>query len=443
MTRTRTNSHTSNPPKKNKWMTPIIVLLSGCIVGALAYKLLSGGTSQSGLEKVALVQPTSPQAPEAATIYIDDSGSMAGYVKGQDFIYAMADLMNIYTGTKAQAVNDTMVITQGSELVTKLQSGAITVRKESLLHEDLKKIVDKVVKTKNIAFFVTDGIMSGSTQQINNNPRYNIDQKQNLMHDISNVFKGKGVAVSVYRLTSDFNGPYYCYDNSNKIIHTRRPYFVLAIGSANVVADFKQRLETESQNKLFKFRPSHMIHFIDNQPINERPLLSGGKDESIILPVDTSNVVLFDRQKVDQASDGTSGVLNVSIPMKTLGNYALSPNELMKNVEIYTDGTRYKPLVLKFDSIRNCIKVQIDRAYLSTANNYGSLRIAIPYLTPKWIDNPDLSIEDDHFMLNPALASEGTFLLDHFIQGIKNNGVLPSSKDNTYIYDCTLYFKEK
>ncbi len=446
MRRTYSNSGDNKTPGRPKWMMPVVFTVCACLAGYLVFNLVPTSSSTPSLPRVVSVLPATSVAPKSATIFIDDSRSMLGYVKGSgDFNYVLADLMNVYPNvTKAQALNDTEIISQSKDLTTRLLSGKMTNGGESLLNEGLKKIVSLVSGKDRIAFFVTDAIMSGSTSDINQNPRYNIDQKQNLMHDISNVFLGKNLAVSVYRLMSDFNGPYYCFDNEFRNIHTQRAYYVLAIGSPGVVVHFKQQLDERKKDKLFKFKPINEIHFIDNQPINKRPYVYGGDVNPFTLPIDSQyHLVSFDSKKVDNASSNKLfGVFKVSVPLDAFSNYSLSPKELIKQMKVYANGTPYTTN-LTLDSLTHSISFKVDRQVLPTKTDNGTLRIVVPYFTPEWIDNPGISINgDDHYMLNPAEADASTFLFSYFIQGIKN-GVVPQNQGSLYIYDSTLYFMEK
>ena len=221
--------------------------------------------------------------PQLATIYLDNSASMQGYVKGIQYLDALADLISIYPNTEARLMsNSAMVIKKGSELISKLANNDINYVGQSLLNNDLEYIVsdiekaDKMKKTK-IAFFVTDGIMCGPDAEIRKTPDYNINHRQDLTNSISDVFKGKELGVSVYRLVSDFKGVYYCYDNSHKPIDALRSFYIIAIGKPKVVADFKENLIKRQKQSIFKLRPQNEIHFIESKPINQYKCRNGWK----------------------------------------------------------------------------------------------------------------------------------------------------------------------
>lgn len=443
MRRSSNRRQNKGKDEKPKWLIPALCTLGICIAGILLYKILTPPPSLPPIRPLVAIEPTKANSPKAAIIYLDDSKSMEGYVKCLEFGYHMSDLFSVYPNTTAQAVNDTIQIANGHEWITKLKSGTLTQKGESMLNEDLKKIVNKIKNSDGIAFFVTDAIMSGTNAQINSTKErdYNIAHKQDLMHDISKVFKGQGVAVSVYRLMSDFNGKYYCYNNDNASIHKLRPYFVIAIGKPDVVADFKQRLATMQEDNKFKFKPSEEIHFIESKPINHAYGVNGGGQS--LSPDATNNIITFNKQKIDNQAQAGNGIFTITIPLELFCNYDKETiEELSKHIEITVSNQKYTPKEIQQDKAR--IQFKVERSYLSTNSSYDSLRVAIPYFTPEWINKKSIEgnqNENDLFIIKAPLEG-GTFLLSYFIQGI-NNGVKPEEQTKQFIYDRTIYFKEQ
>ena len=177
-------------------LLPLIVL-AVCVIGVVAFFICKHGkTGGDGPEKDSLAVAgalTTTVSPKLATIYLDNSVSMQGYVHGRQYLDALADLMSVYPGTEARCVGDSgEVIKTGSELIGKLTNNAIHYVGQSLLNEDMKRIVGDVNASKKpkIAFFVTDGIMCGPDAEIRKTPDYNINHRQELTNSISAVFKG-------------------------------------------------------------------------------------------------------------------------------------------------------------------------------------------------------------------------------------------------------------
>lgn len=387
------------------------------------------------------VYVTKGTEPKLATIYLDNSASMQGYVKGIQYLDALADLMSIYPNTEARLMsNSAMVIKKGSELISKLANNDINYVGQSLLNNDLEHIVrdiekaNKMKKTK-IAFFVTDGIMCGPDSEIRKDSNYNINHRQDLTNSISSVFKGKGLGVSVYRLVSDFKGVYYCYDNSHKPIDALRSFYIIAIGKPKVVADFKENLIKRQKQSIFKLRPQKEIHFIESKPINQYLSINAGKDGNVVLSIDKNNTVVYDRSKIK--SDKDNG-FNFHISFDAFKNYKLSVRELAKNAQVTIDGTPYNAETV-VDTLRNAIIVKVDKNRLKGTSDGSKVHITIPYFTPAWITSSIVSNDNDLRFIQ-GLADESTFFFNYFINGIMN-GVLSSSDFN--IYDRELLLKRK
>lgn len=377
--------------------------------------------------------------PQLATIYLDNSASMQGYVKGIQYLDALADLMSIYPNTEARLMsNSAMVIKKGSELISKLANNDINYVGQSLLNNDLEYIVsdiekaNKMKKTK-IAFFVTDGIMCGPDLEIRKDSNYNINHRQDLTNSISDVFKGKELGVSVYRLVSDFKGVYYCYDNSHKPIDALRSFYIIAIGKPKVVADFKENLIKRQKQSIFKLRPQNEIHFIESKPINQYLSINAGKDGNVVLSIDKNNTVVYDRSKIKSDKD-----INFQISFDAFKNYKYSGIDLAKNVQVKIDGTEYKTEAIA-DSLRNALIVKVEHNRLKGTSDGSKVHITIPYFTPAWITSSIVSNDNDLRFIQ-GLADKSTFFFNYFINGIMN-GVLSSTDFN--IYDRELLLKRK
>lgn len=377
--------------------------------------------------------------PQLATIYLDNSASMQGYVKGIQYLDALADLMSIYPNTEARLMsNSAMVIKKGSELISKLANNDINYVGQSLLNNDLEYIVsdiekaNKMKKTK-IAFFVTDGIMCGPDSEIRKDSNYNINHRQDLTNSISDVFKGKELGVSVYRLVSDFKGVYYCYDNSHKPIDALRSFYIIAIGKPKVVADFKENLIKRQKQSIFKLRPQNEIHFIESKPINQYLSINAGTDGNVVLSIDKNNTVVYDRSKIKSDKD-----INFQISFDAFKNYKYSGIDLAKNVQVKIDGTEYKTEAIA-DSLRNALIVKVEHNRLKGTSDGSKVHITIPYFTPAWITSSIVSNDNDLRFIQ-GLADKSTFFFNYFINGIMN-GVLSSTDFN--IYDRELLLKRK
>ena len=78
----------------------------------------------------------------------------------------------------------------------------------------IKTAVDSY--STDLVFIITDGIMSGSDQQISKEPTYNKIHCEQLSQEISSSLMDKNVAINVSQYSLKFTGKYYYYDNSDR-----------------------------------------------------------------------------------------------------------------------------------------------------------------------------------------------------------------------------------
>jgi hypothetical protein len=134
----------------------------------------------------------------------------------------------------------------------------------SLLHNDLQSMVSRV-SDNNIIFFVTDGIMSGTDTNIKKDKQWTKMHAADLKLKVKEIFSShKDVAVSVYQFPAQFNGKYFCFDDSNVLINAQRYFYVFAIGKKDAVLEFKNKNVGTDY-----FKPSNQLHFIDQLPLSE------------------------------------------------------------------------------------------------------------------------------------------------------------------------------
>lgn len=433
MRNTRRNNRDTGSSKKSGFIKfiPLIVLVVA-IVAVVVFAAKPKSSGKTGPQEK--INPIQPAAPKTATIYIDNSASMKGYAKANSYIAALSDLVSLYPGTDVRFTsNDTLHITSGSELVNKLTNGTLPYTGQSLLNEDLKKIVESVGKDNKIAFFVTDGIMCGPDSEVKRDPNYNIHHASELKNQIRDAFKDKGVGVSVYRLISEFNGEYYCMDNDHKVINSPRSFFIIAIGAPSAVADFKGQIAQKQQNPLFKINPTNEIDFIEPRTINQGITVYGGGNGTTVLELDDKSNASYEWSKVNNAPV----IFNISID--DFKNYSLSPKELASKTEILINDVKYKTGAT-FDSLRNSIRAEVEWNRVSNSSAGTKVEIRIPYFDAPWINSQAISNEDDKFMIN-GLPNPSTFLFNYFIGGIKE-GML-TDPNNFFIFDRTVTLKQK
>lgn len=360
-----------------------------------------------------------PIGVKQAYLYLDNSESMKGYVNDiKGYTDVLTQLTHAYNNTKVLLCCDNYKSLDGDLVseVKKLRYGG-----SSLLHYNLQEMLGKA-KSDNIVFFVTDGIMSGKDTDIKGDREWTLSHASDLRLNVKKEFSKKGdVAVSIYQFTAQFNGKYFCYDNSNAIIQTSRYFYVFVIGSREVVKSFK---ETYVGSNYFK--PTNQLHFIDNLPLSDGIHVKNSKHQA-------DDVWEFNLEEINKKADNPKMmvVTVTSDQFKTeLNDKQIA--ELAKYFNVKISGKTINEVI--YDETNKKYVIMFSPAL---GGSKFSLDIAVPYDMPKWVAASSCS--DDLYMIKKGQADNRTFLLEELIDGIRQGKLGEISN----LYQATVNLKRK
>lgn len=183
----------------------------------------------------------------SVNIFIENSGSMQGYFKGQDF---QMEIGSLITGLQqSESVKDLRYyyinksIHKGSdkseEFIRYLASNANVGNTASTnIGELIEKVSDSTyVNDNSVSILISDFIISPGSKNAASVSASEI----NKISGVSNKLADKKYAVAFYRmLVSDFTGKYYDCDDKPKILtKEKRPYFMMIIGGEKFVKAFQ------------------------------------------------------------------------------------------------------------------------------------------------------------------------------------------------------------
>ncbi len=192
-----------------------------------------------------MVTPSEP-VTESTTkpvinVYVENSGSMNGYVKGvTEFEQAV---YNYLTDIKISGISDSLnlfyinseVIPQGSDIedfILKLEPQSFQKKGGDLGTSDIANVLKSVLsetQENEIAILVTDGIFSPGKGK--SASQYLINQQIGIKNSMAEYLKlYPNTAVILYKLSSQFDGFYYNHEDSKTYIKSQRPYFIWLIG---------------------------------------------------------------------------------------------------------------------------------------------------------------------------------------------------------------------
>lgn len=409
-----------------KYIIPLVVLT---IVCAGVWYILKEPEITS-IQRINDVKPIEPEdSGIVATIYIDNSSSMKGYADGQapnNFIDVLADLRAFYPNTNAIIGNTSI---NGDSLIDMIHRHKIEYSHESLLYNDLKLIAEKAVEALNdtvnpqlqLNFYITDGIMSGSDKQIasTSSRDYNKIHAQDLQNQIQDALLDKDdIGVSVYQFISNYSGSYWTYKNDNKYISTGRYFYIFAVGSRNVIAGFKCKVDEAQKDKSSKFHPLAQWHAID--PVSVNTYLTVGPSGAV---KEKSGVYSYSPKVMNRQHRGN---INFNLDVQAFVNHFVEDMEILAQksfVEI--DQRRYENIPIVWDEQGHCFSFSVP---VKNLGKKSTVRLSVPQLEPNWISMS--SNDDDSYMLGNHPDAR-TFLFDKLMNGVRK--AIAGAK-NEYIF---------
>lgn len=214
-------------------------------------------------------QDASGKGVKQVCIYLDNSGSMKGYV----------DFANVVNGAQAKAsiiatlsnMMDNVHSTYGVKAVCKCggaeyESNAFLEGMEDFsifrgavteLHSMIQSVADSTRKS-DVSVIATDMVMSYGKNKLlaEKDTFYNFHQLEQLGAQVHNAMKKcseKGLQVVVLQYYSDYNGRYYCnytenlkLNNNGSVMMKNRPYYLIVIGTE---ANIKSMMANSCFNK--------------------------------------------------------------------------------------------------------------------------------------------------------------------------------------------------
>lgn len=221
-------------------------------------------------------------------VYIENSGSMDGYVAGvTEFEQAV---YNYLTDIKISGISDSLnlfyinskIIPQGSDIsdfIEKLEPSTFQLKGGNRGVSDISYVLKSILSETNrneIAILVTDGIFSPGKGR--NAAEYLDNQQIGIKNTMAEYLKSfPNTAVVIYQLSSKFNGYYYNREDSRTYANSQRPFYVWLIGDAKQINQLCQQVPES------KFKGTGILNVFSivsgNRDINYAVKLGSGKFE--------------------------------------------------------------------------------------------------------------------------------------------------------------------
>jgi len=235
--------------KKILFLTIATMLICACGKNNDRKQSRSGVVSKSTSSQVTSI----PLSKPTINVYIENSGSMDGYVKGitefeQTIYNYLSDILISHTTDSLNLFYINSEVSKPNlaleDFIQKLEPSTFQKYGGKRGTSDIANVLETVLaKTgKNqISILVTDGIFS---------PGRGIDAEEYLINQQIGIKKRfadylertPNASVIVYQLSSKFNGTYYNKIDAKKQINEQRPYYLWVIGDAKQVSQLRKNV---------------------------------------------------------------------------------------------------------------------------------------------------------------------------------------------------------
>lgn len=384
-------------------------------------------------------QPSQAQAPKFnVDVYIENSASMDGYVKGAtEFETAVYNLLgNFKTSDFCDSlnlnyINKNITYTKTNALqqdiqdfIERLEPATFQQRGGDRSVSDLQKILQTVVEKvddKNAAILVSDFVFS---------PGKNIDatdylNNQQVGININFVEKIKKYHLSaiVIQLQSTFDGAYYDKNNQLIPLKTKRPYYIWFFGNS-------EQVKTILDKKIFDTIKGGYLNRIVFTSVKEAVPL----EYKILLRPRTGDF------KLEAGAKGGITEASASRDNQTKGLFAfyvaVNFSGSMQDMNYFSDGANYRLSNSKYNLTVERIADANDPATQGFTHKLKletnelrdeTLKIDVIGKIPTWVENSTST--DDGAIATSDAEKQKTFGLKYLIEGI-SDAFYPQSSEN-------------
>ena len=370
-------------------------------------------------------------------VYIENSASMDGYVRGvTEFETAVYNLLGNFKTSdfcdnlNLNYINKNITYTKKNALrediqdfIERLEPSTFQQRGGDRGVSDLQKILHTVVEKvddKNAAILISDFVFSPGKN--NNAQDYLNNQQVGINIDFVEKMKKLDLSAIVIQLQSNFDGTYYDKTNKPVSLHCKRPYYIWIFGNSAQVKTIldKKILDTIKGGYLHRivFSPTKEMASLEYK-ILRRPRIGDFKLE------DGAKGAITDASVSQETA--TKGLFGFSLAVN-FSNSMQDSNYFLDTVNYRLSNSKYsltvEPITEPDETLRgltHILKLQTNE--LRDEN----LKIDVVGKIPTWVEN-STSIDDAAIAINED-EKQRTFGLKHLIEGV-SDAFYPQSSEN-------------
>ncbi|MET6989152.1 hypothetical protein [Sediminicola arcticus] len=387
---------------------------------------------------------TEPKNSEKLKInlYIENSGSMNGYVNGRtDFKDALQNLLvdikfpygeeNIELFFINDQIHKSPIKGDIVEFADKLSPSSIKIGNTG--SSNLNEIFRQITKNSDdstVSILLSDFIYSIKGKQTT----ALLGEQKALTRDVFQTASkdGKNLTTNLYQFVSEFDGPYYDYNDKPIQLKTSRPYYMAVIGSQNSVGNFTDKIGPYFQK--YNGYKNQFILTEKDYEINNFSVLIATLNQGKFKPA-KKQVVKGQVKGIEITGDNRDGNLFQMAVAVNLNNFPVSKDYSTSPSNYTIDGSDF--IISKIGVIedtrikfKNGETIQIEPSDLlhlkgefshvivfNTDNKQiEDLKFNFIRTTPKWVEQS--STTDDSDINTNSNTLQSTFGLTFLVEGL-------------------------
>ena len=382
---------------------------------------------------------STPVATPAFAVYLENSGSMDGYVRGvtafEDDVYQLLVDLGYAADTLALFYINSQPIPYAAgteQFISKLEPAEFQQRGGNRSNSDLNQIFSELLRQtseRRATLLISDFILSlgqGKTEDLLDNQRISI------YNTFRQQLEAQPLGTYIVKMQSDFTGNYYTKDDRPVYLTgVRRPYYLWFIGPPATIRALPAIAKVE---QLPGFANSYTL-----LPEN---------DEVAFTPFYTvlNNTFKQGSFRTNRSASGRTaagqdyvhGIEKVQVGGRgeqrgTFGfSVAVDLSDVPADASYLTDPGNYEVPGYQLDTVLTLDEVNMlhprDRAlaegvathvlaFSTTGRSYSDLQVALKRQTPAWV--AQTSTSDDTDIKNNAAAHEQTFGFRYLVAGVE------------------------
>ena len=225
---------------------PVAIIL---LIAVLILAINCGGGSKVSLEWDAVSAQDQPVDSIELNVYVENSGSMDGYMcNGSNLKDAVFDYVSDLRGKSKKIslyyINSKIIpcTEPVGNYIQNLSPSSFAKAGGDRANTDLRHIFELMLqkqKVNTVTVFVSDCILDI--------PQNAIDFFGNCQVSIKNSFnqalaKNPKLGVQIIKLSSKFDGYWYCGQNKELLKNVKRPYYIWVIGNRDILAKINKEI---------------------------------------------------------------------------------------------------------------------------------------------------------------------------------------------------------